>query len=75
MFKEKWKLWRSTNAANEVLVDAFLNNKIKYNTISEILDKIMKVFSYIKEVNINDLIETDKKVRELTKEYIEEYAN
>ena len=35
----------------------------------------MKVFSYIKEVNINDLIETDKKVRELTKEYIEEYAN
>ena len=63
------------NAANEVLVDAFLNNKIKYNTISEILDKIMKVFSYIKEVNINDLIETDKKVRELTKEYIEEYAN
>lgn len=58
------------NAANEVLVYSFLNNEIKYMTISKIIDKIMKVYSHIENPSIDELIATDRDVRKLTKEYI-----
>ena len=58
------------NAANEELVNAFLNHQIKYMTIKTILDKIMKVFTFKKHPTVEDLIKTDQEVRKLTKEYI-----
>ena len=58
------------NAANEVLVNSFLNHEIKYMTIERILGKIMNVYSPIINPTIDDLIKTDKSIRELTKEYI-----
>ena len=58
------------NAANEVLVNAFLNNEINYITIQTILDKIMKAYSFMEEPSVEDLVKTDLEVRKLTKEYI-----
>ena len=58
------------NAANEELVNAFLNHQIKYMTIKTILDKIMKVFIFKKHPTVEDLIKTDQEVRKITKEYI-----
>lgn len=58
------------NAANEELVYAFLNHQIKYMTISSILDKIMKAFSFIENPSIEDLVKTDLEIRKLTKEFI-----
>ncbi len=58
------------NAANEVLVNAFLNNEINYITIQTILDKIMKAYSFMEAPSVEDLVKTDLEVRKLTKEYI-----
>ncbi|MDF1611944.1 1-deoxy-D-xylulose-5-phosphate reductoisomerase [Stygiobacter electus] len=53
------------NAANEVAVDSFLKGKIKFTQIPDYikfaLDKIDNKFNF----EINDIIETDKKTREL----------
>ncbi len=53
------------NAANEIAVDSFLKGKIKFTQIPDYikfaLDKIDNKFNF----EINDIIETDKKTREL----------
>ena len=59
------------NASNEVLVNAFLNHKIKYLDINKIIDKIMSTYAFIKEPSVEDLVKTDKEVRKLTKDLIE----
>ncbi len=59
------------NAANEVAVNAFLKNKIKYFEINSIIDKILNVYPYKKELNENELEIEDSKVRKLTLEIIE----
>jgi len=58
------------NAANEVTVDAFLNDKISFLEISTINDKVMNDFNFIAKPMIEDLIETDKVARALTNSFI-----
>lgn len=58
------------NAANEIAVDAFLNNEIAFLDIAKIIEKTLE---NIKEVNIDSLsnvIENDKLYRQITKEII-----
>lgn len=52
------------NAANEVAVKLFLENKIKFLQIEEIIKDSLEKFEYIEEVNIDDILYTDVKVRE-----------
>jgi 1-deoxy-D-xylulose-5-phosphate reductoisomerase len=52
-----------TNAANEVCVDLFLRNKIRFTEIGEIIEECMMKFDYSKEVTIDNIIELDKAVR------------
>ncbi|MFK8043960.1 MAG: 1-deoxy-D-xylulose-5-phosphate reductoisomerase [Crocinitomicaceae bacterium] len=58
------------NAANEVTVDAFLHDQISFLDISIINDKVMNAFDYIEKPKIEDLFETDRISRILTRTFI-----
>jgi 1-deoxy-D-xylulose-5-phosphate reductoisomerase len=51
------------NGANEVAVDLFLNNKVSFLKIGDIIEECMNIFSYSDNFSINDILETDNKVR------------
>lgn len=48
------------NAANEVVVDAFLNDKIGFLAMSEVIEQCMEKVDFIKNPNLDDFLETDK---------------
>jgi 1-deoxy-D-xylulose-5-phosphate reductoisomerase len=54
------------NAANEVVVQAFLNDKISFLQMPEIVEHAMGKATYLKKPNLDDYIQTDKEVRILT---------
>lgn len=54
------------NAANEVVVHAFLNDKISFLQMPEIIEQIMEKASFLKNPSLEDYIQTDKEVRILT---------
>ena len=54
------------NAANEVVVQAFLNDRISFLQMPEIIEQIMEKASYLKNPNLEDYMQTDKEVRILT---------
>ena len=58
------------NAANEVTVQAFLNDKISFLGISEINQKIMSDINWIEKPRLEDLYQTDFETREIAKELI-----
>lgn len=58
------------NAANEVLVDAFLNKKIKYTDIPNGLEKMMSMYEKRQLNSVEDILEFDNEVKEKTKEMI-----
>ncbi|MDR2292813.1 MAG: 1-deoxy-D-xylulose-5-phosphate reductoisomerase [Prevotellaceae bacterium] len=58
------------NAANEIAVDAFLTDKIKFLQIAEIIEKTMTATTFIKNPDINDYIATDTEARKIAKELI-----
>lgn len=58
------------NAANEVLVDSFLNKKIKYTDIPNMLEKVMNMYEKRELKTIEDILEFDKEVKEKTRELI-----
>ncbi len=51
------------NAANEVAVDAFLHDKIKFLQIAELNEKCMNSVSFIKHPTLEDYIRTDAETR------------
>ncbi len=51
------------NAANEVAVDAFLKDKIKFLEIGEYVEKILSKYQNKSNPTIEDIIEVDKSVR------------
>ena len=60
------------NAANEIAVYAFLENKIRFLDISRLIRKMMDKHKPIKNPGLNELLEVDRKVKEETKVIIEE---
>lgn len=52
------------NGANEVCVELFLNKKISYLQIPEIIKECMNIFDYNKEVTLDNVINLDKEVRQ-----------
>jgi len=60
------------NAANEIGVNAFLNNKIKFTQISTLVEEALTRVDFIKEPTINNLFETDKITREISLRIIKE---
>ena len=55
------------NAANEIAVEAFLNDKIGFCEMTQIIEQSMQKINYIKHPELDDLINTDKETREFSK--------
>jgi len=58
------------NAANEIAVAAFLNDKIKFLQIHEVIEQTMENAAFIEHPSLEQYIETDNEARALTKELI-----
>ena len=59
------------NAANEVLVDAFLNKKITYTQIPRGIEKMLKEHTPMVLNTVEEILALDKKVKEKTRQMIE----
>ncbi len=59
------------NAANEIAVSSFLNDRISFTGMSEVIESCMGKVSYDKEPDIKVLFETDKETREIAKNIIQ----
>ena len=53
------------NAANEIAVDAFLKDKIKFLQIAELNEKCMQKVNFIQKPSLQDYIETDTETRKV----------
>jgi len=54
------------NAANEIVVSAFLKNKTGFLQMSDIIETVMQKATFIKKPGYEDYVMTDTQVRELT---------
>ena len=63
------------NAANEVAVEAFLNNHIKFISIPKIVEKTLNKTSFYELNSIKDVIEVDIEAREYASRLIETGSN
>ena len=51
------------NAANEIAVESFLDNKIKFTDIYNVVFEVLNVYNPTKPINIDDVIQIDKLAR------------
>ncbi|QZE14133.1 1-deoxy-D-xylulose-5-phosphate reductoisomerase [Halosquirtibacter laminarini] len=58
------------NAANEIAVKSFLENKISFLGMPQLNEEVMEKISYIAKPSLDDYIETDKVAREMAYEVI-----
>ncbi len=58
------------NAANEIVVDAFLNDKIDFLKMPNVIEKCMYTINFIKDPSYEDLINTNNESRKLALSYI-----
>ena len=54
------------NAANEVVVEAFLNGRINFLDIPNIIEKVMGQVAFMKHPGLDDLIQTNSETRTVT---------
>jgi len=62
------------NAANEVVVQAFLNDKISFLQMPEIIEQTMEKATFLKNPDLDDYIQTDKETRIMTSARIKNLA-
>jgi len=58
------------NAANEVAVDAFLNEQIKFTDIAKVIEKVLSDVSFESAVNLDQVIQYDQTARQRSDEII-----
>ncbi|WP_025143077.1 1-deoxy-D-xylulose-5-phosphate reductoisomerase [Pedobacter jeongneungensis] len=58
------------NAANEIVVEAFLKDKIGFLQMSEVIEQCMEEISFIEKPQLSDYLETDKHSRILAGELV-----
>lgn len=58
------------NAANEVVVDAFLQDKISFLAMSDVIENCLEKSTFVKNPTLEDYINTDKEIRILAQELI-----
>ena len=61
------------NAANEVVVAAFLEERIKFLQMSEVIESCMQRLSYVENPILDDYFETDRLTRIVAEELITKY--
>jgi len=59
------------NAANEIVVEAFLNRQISFLQMPEIIEKAMEKAHWIEKPGLDDLVATNSETRSITKLLIE----
>jgi len=65
-----WTLPCAMNAANEVAVDMFLQGRISFLQITEVVGQVMKEHFVNSKPVLNDIIDTDRKARESARNII-----
>lgn len=58
------------NAANEVVVEAFLHDKIGFMEMPELIEKAITQTSYVEKPTLEDYFEVDKEARQRTQSFI-----
>lgn len=58
------------NAANEICVAAFLEERIKFTDMPKLIERAMEKATYILKPTLDDYLETDREIREMVKEWI-----
>jgi len=58
------------NAANEIMVDSFLKDKISFLSMSDIIADCMEKITFVKNPKLEDYINTDNETRILAKELL-----
>ena len=58
------------NAANEICVAAFLEERIKFTDMPKLIASAMEKATYILKPTLDDYLETDKEIREMVKSWI-----
>ncbi len=58
------------NAANEIVVQAFLQNKVGFLEMSEMIEKTMEKISFIEKATLEDYEQSDKEARILAAEFV-----
>jgi len=62
------------NASNEIAVDEFLNERVKFTDIAVIIEKCMSKFSADKADTLEHILEADKQAREQSYKIIKEMS-
>ena len=60
------------NAANEISVEYFLNDKITYTNISNIIEEVLDRVEITSKSDIGSILDNDNEVRVITKKLIKE---
>ncbi len=58
------------NAANEIVVDAFLNDKISFLGMSDVIETVLEKVNYLARPSLDDYIECDYAARRIAEEII-----
>ena len=58
------------NAANEICVAAFLNDRIRFTDMPRLIERAMDKATYILKPTLEDYLETDKEIRRMVEEWI-----
>lgn len=58
------------NAANEIVVSAFLNDRIRFLHMSEVIERCMDRIAYLPGPALNDYLETDRETRIMAGELV-----
>ena len=58
------------NAANEVCVAAFLEERIKFTDMPKLIERAMEKATYILKPTLDDYLETDKEIRAMVESWI-----
>ena len=58
------------NAANEICVAAFLNDRVKFTDMPRLIERAMNEATYILKPTLDDYLETDREIRRIEDEWI-----
>ena len=63
------------NAANEIVVESFLNEKINFLYMSDVIEDCIEKITFVKNPTLEDYINTDKETRVLAKKIISKWRS
>jgi 1-deoxy-D-xylulose-5-phosphate reductoisomerase len=61
------------NAANEVVVAEFLNNRLGFLQMSDVIEVCMNKISFVNNPSLDDYVETDRETRSFAKKLVTNY--